>query len=425
MRIRNPASSVTALALLISTLPVVAENWPQWRGPDRDGSSSETGLPVTWSPTGNVDWKLAVPARSGSTPIVWDDHVFLSVGYDPEIDPKLELWAVHTDSGDVLWKRLLGGGNELQRKHHMSSPSPVTDGNHAWVLTGTGVLKAFDFDGQEIWSRNLQEDYGPFGLQWGYASSPLLYGDSLYVQVLHGMHTDEPSYVLRIDKATGETRWRVERPTDAVRESPDAYTTPALLDHGERTEIVISGGDVLTGHDLETGRELWRVGGLNPGESSSQRLVASPVVVEDLIFAFGKRGPVLAFRVEGDTKVPKLAWSKDRGTDVPTPTTDGNYLYIVNDRGVAWCLEAKSGAVRWGPERVAGGTYSASPVVADGRIYAVNEAGVTTVLRAGPKFEILAENDLGGYTLSSPAVADGRLFLRTDESLYAIGRGAP
>lgn len=422
MRIRNLISSVTALALLISTVPVVAENWPQWRGPDRDGSSSETGLPVTWSPTGNVDWKLAVPARSGSTPIVWDDHLFLSVGYDPETDPKLELWAVHTDSGDVLWKRLLGGGNELQRKHHMSSPSPVTDGNHVWVLTGTGVLRAFDFDGQEIWSRNLQEDYGPFGLNWGYASSPLLHGDSLYVQVLHGWATDEPSYVLRIDKATGKTRWRVERPTDAVKESPDAYTTPALLDQGGRTELVISGGDVVTGHDLTTGRELWRVGDLNPEDSPSQRLVASPLVIGDMIFAFGKRGPVLAFRVDGDTKAPKLAWSMDRGTDVPTPTTDGNYLYLVNDRGIAWCLEVDTGAVQWGPERVADGTYSASPILVDGRIYAINESGVTTVLRAGPKFEVLAENDLDAYTLSSPAVADETLFLRTDEFLYALSR---
>ncbi len=151
------------------------------------------------------------------------------------------------------------------RKHNMSSPSPVTDGKSVWVMTGTGVLKGFDFEGRELWARDIQKDYGAFGLNWGYASSPLLHEDSLYVQVLHGMNTDDPSYVLRIDKKTGKTLWRVERPTDAARESPDAYTTPALLRVGKTTEIVVSGGDYVTGHDPATGKELWRAGRLEPG----------------------------------------------------------------------------------------------------------------------------------------------------------------
>lgn len=417
------------LALVAAVLAVAvttpADNWPQWRGPNLDGSTSATGLPLTWSPTENVAWKLEMPARSGSTPVVWGDRLFLSVSYDPESDDRLELWTVDAATGKVVWKRSLGGGNELRYKQHMSTPSPVTDGQHVWVLTGTGILKAFDLEGAEIWSRDLQKDYGPFGQKWGYASSPLLHEDSLYVQVLHGWDTDAPSYVLRIDASNGKTVWRVERPTDAKRESPDAYTTPALLDRGERFEIVVSGGDVLTGHDPKTGLELWRVGDLNPADSTSQRLVASPLVIGDRIFAFGKRGPILAFRATEESKAPEPIWSMDRGTDVPTPTTDGEHLYVVNDGGIAWCLNAKTGEIEWGPERVAGGTYSASPVLADGRIYAINEAGVTTVLRAGPEFEILAENDLDSFTLSSPAIADGRLFLRTEEFLYALDPEAP
>ena len=148
----------------------------------------------------------------------------------------------------------------------MSSPSPVTDGRHVWVMTGTGILKAFDFGGKELWARDIQKDYGRFGFNWGYASSPLLHEDALFVQVLHGMKTDDPSYLLRIDKATGKTLWRVERPTKAIRESPDSYTTPALLRYGSTTEIVLTGGDVVTGHDPATGKELWRADGLNPDQ---------------------------------------------------------------------------------------------------------------------------------------------------------------
>lgn len=393
-----------------------AENWPQWRGPRLDGTSTESDLPLTWSPTENITWKQPLPARSGATPIVWNDHVFLNVSHDPEQDDGLELWAVDRNTGQVRWKRPLGGGNALKMKHHMSSPSPVTDGTHVWVMTGTGVLAAFTFDGTRLWSRNLQEDYGDFGHKWGYAASPLLLGDALYVPVLHGFYTDAPSYLLKVDARSGETVWRQERPTDAVYESPDAYTTvmPARLDG--KTRILVAGGDVFTAHSPRTGEELWRAGGLNPDDSRTQRLVASPLVVDGRFFAFGKRGPVLAFRPGGE-----LAWSWAKGTDVPTPVSDGEHLYIVNDRGIVHCLEVASGRVVYGPERLKPGTYSASPVLADGRIYAVNEQGVTTVFRTGAEFHILATNELEGYTLASPAISDGQIFVRTAKYLYAIG----
>ena len=170
-------------------------------------------------------------------------------------------------------------------KQQMSSPSPVTDGRSVWVMTGTGILKAFDFPGKELWGRNIQQEYGRFGLQWGYASSPLLHEDALYVQVLHGMHTDDPSYVLRIDKATGKTIWRVDRPTTGRFESPDAYTTPALLRYGTATEIVITGGMSSPDTIWPPVQELWRADGLNPANDGSYRIVASPVISGDLIFA--------------------------------------------------------------------------------------------------------------------------------------------
>jgi outer membrane protein assembly factor BamB len=397
-----------------------AENWPQWRGPQLTGASGETNLPLKWSRTENIAWRVPLPALSGSTPIVWGDRIFLNVAEKGQ----LALWAIDRGRGDVLWKRPIGGGDKMMRKQNMSTPSPVTDGTHVWVMSGTGVLKAFDFAGKERWTREIQKDYGRFGIQWGYGSSPLLYNDALYVQVLHGMTTDDPSYVLRIDKATGRTVWRVERPTKARRESPDAYSTPALLRYGSNAEVVISGGDVITGHDVNTGRELWRVEGLNPSDDPAARVVASPVVAAEQVIASGRAGPIVAVRAgaRGNATSSHVAWTINSGTDVPSPVTDGTYLYVINDRGIVSCLEVKTGKPVYTRKRLRSHTYSGSPVLADGRLYITDEGGVTSVIKAGPEFEVLAENDLDEYTLSSPAVSDGQIFIRTDAALYAIGQ---
>jgi outer membrane protein assembly factor BamB len=414
-------STALILSLLCSATAVLsAEHWPQWRGPSLNGISNEKNLPVRWSPTENVTWKLAMPAWSGSSPIVWGDHVFLNVADGRE----MHLWAIDRQRGVALWKRRLGGGDTRMMKQNMSSPSPVTDGRNVWVMTGTGILKAFDFTGKEIWTRDIQQEYGRFGLQWGYGSSPLLHDDALYVQVLHGMHTDAPSYVLRIDKATGKTVWRVERPTRARFESPDAYTTPALVRSGTGNEIVITGADVVTGHDPATGKELWRAGGLNPSDDGSYRIVASSVVYGDVVFASSRERPMLALKAGGRGDVTKshLIWSYPNGPDVPTPVTDGTYVYVVNDRGIVWCLDARTGKEVYGRTRIKSGTYSGSPVLADGKIYVTNEDGVTVVFKAGPKFELLAENDLDDYSLSSPAISDGQIFIRTSKFLHAIGQ---
>ena len=415
---------VWLLALLagagIAAVPVSAENWPNWRGPTRDGVSSETGLPVEWDIERNIAWKLEMPAWSGSTPVIWEERIFLNVAVD---DDNLELWALDRADGAVLWQRHLSDGNRRQRKQNMSSPSPVTDGERVWVMTGTGILTAFDVDGDPLWRRDIQASYGRFGLNWGYASSPLLHEDALYVQVLHGMRTDDPSYLLRIDAASGETVWRVERPTQARRESPDSYSTPALLRYGGVTEVVVTGGDAVTGHDPETGAELWRADGLNPQREGNYRIVASPVVHDGVIYAPTRIRPMLALRPggRGDVLRTHVLWRTDDGPDVPTPVSDGEYVYVVNDRGIVFVMDAKTGAPIYGPRRLRRGTYSASPVLADGKIYVTNEDGVTSVFRAGPEFELMAENDFDDYCLSSPAVSDGQIFIRTTGHLYAIG----
>ena len=462
MRTRVARGTVLFIAILLIGAVVMAENWPHWRGPNRNGVVEESNLPVNWSPNENIAWKIEMPAWSGATPIIWGDYLFLNMaeggervvsrrrprgqgrrrgatGQRPPQQPPtpaaeekpedpnaklLSLWCLNKTTGELLWKRSMGGGNHQERKQNMSSPSPVTDGTHVWVMTGTGILKSFDFQGNENWTRNIPADYGDFGLNWGYASSPLLHENTLYVQVLHGMKTDDPSYVLGIDKQTGETLWRVERPTDAVMESPDSYTTPALLQYDGKTEIVITGGDYVTGHDPKTGEELWRAGGLNPEKRRNYRIVASPVVEGDLIIVPTRQNPLQAFRAggRGDISESHLLWSSPDGPDVPSPVTDGRYLFVLGDRGVMHSFELKTGKPVWGPERVRPGTYSASPVMADGKIYVTSEDGVTTVVAAGPEFKILAENELEGYTLASPAVSDGHIYIRTEKYLYAIAK---
>jgi outer membrane protein assembly factor BamB len=409
-----------ALSIGMFFVPAYAESWPQWRGPSLNGTSNEKDLPVRWSTTENVAWKLAMPSKSGSTPIIWGNNVFLNVAEGDS----LYLWCVDKTKGTPIWKKLIAGGNYEINKQNMSSPSPVTDGTNVYVMTGVGVLKGFDFAGKELWARDIQKDYGKFGLNWGYGSSPLLYADSLFVQVLHGMKTTDPSYLLRIDKKTGKTVWRVERPTNATRESPDSYRTPALVKIGDRVEIVVADGDGVTGHDMATGKELWRSRGLNPGNNQANRVIASVVVSGDMIYVPSRVRPLIAFRAggSGDISQSQRVWSVNSGPDVPTPATDGKYLYIVNDQGIVWCLDAKTGQEFYGSQRLKNGTYSSSPVVADGKVYLSNEDGVTVVMRAGPKFEVLAENDLAGYTLSSPAISDGHIFLRTTQFLYSIGK---
>jgi outer membrane protein assembly factor BamB len=439
------SAAVLACLLVMATLGAEpSENWPQWRGPDHNGSSpTAAGLPVTWSATQNVAWKVRLPSWSAATPIIWDDTVFITsaqegfnepVKFEPGVrrrgarsdgtgQSKLYLHAVNRTDGAVIWSRETGDGNRIMRKQNMASPSPVTDGEHVWVMTGVGILTAFDFDGNQVWQRNFTADYGRFGLNWGYASSPKLHEGQLYVQVIHGMTTDDPSYLVSVDAATGETIWRVERPSDAIHESPDSYSTPILVPVEGKLQVVVSGADYVTGHDIETGKELWRLGGFNPLNARDYRTIASSIAIGDKVFTTSREGkPFVGFTAggSGDLTGKSELWSNNLGTDVPTPTTDGEIIYVVNDRGIAVALDPMSGELIWERSRLEPGTYSSSPLLADGRIYATNEDGTTVVMKAGREFEILAVNKLDEYTLASPVAVGDQIFIRTMEHLYCI-----
>ena len=417
----------TGLVAMATAATLSAENWPQWRGPAKNGVSAEKGLPLKWSTTENITWKVEMPGRSGSTPIIWGETIFLNIG-TADSSGDLELWALDRADGRIRWKKHIAGGNHIERKQNMSSPSPVTDGQTVWVMTGVGILKAFDFGGKELWMRDIQKDYGRFGLNWGYASSPLLHGGDLFVQVLHGMKTDDPSYLLRIEGKSGKTLWRTERPTRAIEESPDSYTTPVALQVSNApnsVEIVVTGGDVVTAHDPASGKELWRMDGLNPTNNPSNRIIASPVAVGEVVIAPTRERPMLAIKGggRGDVTRTHRLWSFDNGPDVPTPVSDGTLLYTITDRGVAYALDVAAGKVVYGPQRLRPDSYSASPVLADDRIYVTSEnEGLTSVYRAGPRFELLAENPLEDYCLSSPAISEGQIFIRTTGHLWAIGQ---
>lgn len=408
------------IMVLLCVDTVNTSNWPNWRGPMRNGVSEDTNLPTDWNTEKNIAWKLEMPTWSGSTPVVWNDLIFLNVAVD---NNTLELWCLNRNTGQLVWKQHLSDGNSRQRKQNMSSPSPVTDGVKVWVITGTGILKAFDFQGNNLWTRDIQKSYGAFGLSWGYASSPLLHSGAIYLQVLHGMRTNAPSYLLSIDAETGKTIWRVQRFTEAIRESPDSYSTPTLLQYDGTEEIIVTGGDAVTGHALTTGEELWRADGLNPTRQRNYRIVASPIVYDGLIYAPTRVRPLLALRPGGRGNVlnTNVIWSTNNGPDVPTPITDGQYFYIINDQGIVYVHNAKTGELVYGRKRINPGTYSASPVLADGKIYITNEAGLTTVLKTGPTFEELSRNPLNDYCLSSPAISDGQIFIRTAKYLWAIG----
>ena len=424
-----------------------ADNWPHWRGPHLNGTSATArNLPVRWSETENVLWRAELPSWAAATPVIWESTVFVTSaekGFTPSkgspgmIDrainsiktafntsDRLLLLALDRKDGSVRWRAVVGEGNKILNKQNMASPTPVTDGRHVWVLTGTGTLSCLDFSGKLLWQRNLQEDYGTFGLMFGYASSPVLDGGRLYVQVLHGMETNDPSYLLGIDAATGKTLWHLERPTDAVHESPDSYSTPMLATVEGKTQLIVAGGGYLTGHDRESGRELWRAGGLNPRKARNYRTIASSLVVRDIVFTPSRRKPFIAFRVggRGDVSQSNRLWSTDFGPDVPTPTSDGKRLFVLGDKGITICFNVEDGTEIWGRNRLEPGIYSASPLLADGKLYSISEDGATTVIEAGDEFKILSVNKLNDYTLASPAAVGEQIFIRTSSYLYCLGK---
>ena len=429
------------LALTLSlTSGIIAENWAQWRGPTFNGSTTESGLPSTWSKSENVVWKATLPGESASTPIVWEDKLFLSS--TDKASENLLAMCFSRDKGTLLWSHEINQGLRQDSRSDYSSPSPATDGNVVVFFYGNGDLIAFDLAGKEQWRRNIQKDEGDFTFQWTFSSSPLLYEGKLYLQVLqrdtpvHGKgFTDRSndSYLLAIDPSTGKTLWKHIRPSQAEKESLESFATPIPFKFRGQEQLLIVGGDDLTGHDPSTGKELWRWGTWNPTRIGHWRHVPSPIASEDIILVCApKRDPIYAIKAGGAGLLNDraIAWvsndTRELSSDVPTPAYYQGDFFILSDvRKALSRTEPKTGKVKWSLELPGRYKYEASPLAADGKIYLMNFAGDVLVIDA-ENGKILSNIAMGSgsdnMTRSAIIAAHGQLFIRTSSELYCISQ---
>lgn len=434
-RVLGPAIlGVCALGVLLMPA-ATAENWPQWRGPRNDGISSARGLPTGWSKTRHVAWRTPLPGRAGATPCVWEGRIFLTSNEGDD----LVLMAVNAKDGGILWKRTVGTGNQDARsgEGNSASPSPSTDGRHVWVFFSTGILACYTCDGEEVWKFDVGERFGKLDIQFGMTSTPVLDGDALYMQLIHGaMKLDDDTRtgkVIKLDKATGRTIWAIDRSTNADFECKHSYASPFIYRDGAREFLVVHGADCITGHALADGRELWRFGGLNgPTDTNPRahdktfRFVASPgVVAGSIIVPTCKEGPTVALRVSdelaGDcTAKPNVVrWINKRSPDVSTPLVADGLVYLLHKDGKLQCVELETGAEVY-TERTHTGQHRTSPLLVDGRIYFGSNDGWVSIVRAGREFELLDSIDFGEAITASLLVADGVLYVRSYDALYAI-----
>jgi outer membrane protein assembly factor BamB len=417
-------------SILLSVLiaPATADTWPSWRGPTRNGISRSANPPVSWSRTENVLWRLPLPGPAGATPVVWDDRIFLtSVGRHHK---DLLLLCADT-SGKLLWTRTVDDGNQDVRgdEGNFASPSPMTDGRHVWTFMANGLLACYDFDGNQVWKKDLQRAYGAFDIQFGLSSTPVLDGDRLYLQLIHGPWNKEPhqGLVVALDKQTGEEVWKHERVTDAVDECKHSYASPTIYEDDNVRFLITHGADYAIAHDLDTGQEIWRCGDLHPrsGYNNTLRFVASPASVPGLIVVpTAKRGKVVGIRPGGKGNITGsadyIAWVLPQNTpDVPSPLIHDGLVYLCRENGNLMVLDAATGELIY-ENRTTRDRHRASPVYADGKIYLTARNGVVTVVKAGREFEILARNELGEPVTASPVFVADRLYLRSFEALYAI-----
>lgn len=432
--------SLVFATVTVFSVAASAANWPQWRGPEFNGSSPEKNLPVKWSKTENIAWTLDLPGPGAATPVIWDNYVFVST---TERNSR-SVWAIcaHKKTGAVMWKHKVADAFAKDERSNFASPSPATDGKRVIFFYGNGDLVAFDFAGKKLWSRNIQKDEGDFAFLWTFSTSPLLYEGKLYMQVLQ---RDVPvqgrgkkasgieSYLLAIDPATGKTLWRHVRPADAEAESLEAFSSPIPFEHNGRKEILVAGGDCITGHDPANGKELWRWGTWNPQKIGHWRLVPSPAAGAGIVLACApKGGPVYAIAAGANGKLSDgdFAWKSDpqRGisSDVPTPLYyDGDFFIWSEVKKSVSRIDPKTGQVKWTAETPGRSKYEASPSGADGKIYGMNFKGDVVVVDA-VKGEVINTIPMGeegdDMTRSSIAIADGQLFIRTNNKLFCVGK---
>ncbi len=407
------------LPLVLSNL--VADDWPSWRGPAHNGSRAGENYPTKWTPD-SVAWKVALPGKGASCPVVWKERIFLT-SPDSGTDTA---FAFDLD-GKQIWKTELG--DERPPKHKKlgtsSNASPVTDGSGVFVYFKSGNFAALDMDGTVRWKRNLAEEFGPQKLYWDQGSSPVIIGDLVILPRLHA----GDSWVAGFDKATGEVRWKQERNFKVPAENDNGYTTPIPIRHGDRDALLVWCSDHATTYAADDGSLLWSCGGFNPNGNKLWPPIATPVVSGDFaVIPVGrddrKQAQVHAVRLGGSGDVTKThrAWERDDfGVFVSSPIAYEGRVYILRHKGGVVCLDPATGEPFWTAEFPrAAAPYYASPVIAGGILYAAREDGVVFSARVGERFELLGQNDMAEQILASPVPFGGRLLIRTAEHLYCV-----
>lgn len=407
--------SLIVCCFTLATPNLFAENWVRFRGPGGQGISGEQDLPLRWSATENIAWKTPIPGTGWSSPIVYQDALFLTTATEDGVSCRV--MRVDVKTGSIVWNREVHrqqpGDKRAQNSY--ATPTPVTDGERVFAVFSDGAIVALDYDGNLLWKNTDVRFHSLHGL----GASPILAGD-LLIMPFDGSSSEDQrvgwkipwanAVVLALDTKTGSVRWRGSR-----GESRVGHVTPIVVNNG--TQLISSGGDRVQGFDLVTGKRIWSI------YSQGEGVTPSPVVGEGLIFtSSGFEAPTIrAIRPggEGDVTDSHIAWEQTRGVPVlASPLYVEPYLYTITRDNILHCLEAESGEIVW-LKRLPG-AYSASPVLADGRIYILSEEGITLVLKPGDQYEEIARNDLAEKCMASMAVSGGKFFIRGAEHLYCI-----
>ena len=431
--------------LLSSSIVAIGGNFPGPRGAEFNGTAAEPqpDLPTTFSPTENVAWKTDLPGPSSATPCVWGDHVFVTAAV--EETKKLHAIAIERTTGKILWSKPLVDGYSLDDKSNMASPSPTTDGKTVLFFFGSGDLFALDFDGEKKWHVDLldgSENY--FAFLWTFSSSPTIDNGKVLLQVLQRDvpfkkfdlqrgepgATDIPSYIAALDLETGKELYRVTRPSEAIAESREAFSSPIPVTVDGNRNILIAGGDDLTLHEESDGKEVWRWGTWNPSRIGHWRLVPSPVAGDGIALVCApKKDPVYAV----DLATGKLAWkseNEDVSSDVCTPLFYKGHFYVLNgERKQKYisCIEPKTGKVLWTGDLETRAKIESSPIACDGKIYFIDHNGTVSVVSASPdKYELLFRAEFGSKKIknlrSGVVPAYNHLFVRTHDALFCLGK---
>jgi len=402
-------------------------DWPTWRGPATNGSITTGSYPTRWSPD-EAAWKFALPGKGTSTPICWRDRIYVTTPAEGQ-DAVLAL----DRNGKQVWLTRLGPESAPRHRTLASScnASPVTDGSGLFARFRSGLLVALDLDGRLRWQLKLNERFGPEQLFWDAGSSPALSDDCV---VVSRMHRGE-SWVAGFDKRTGEQRWLQQRNYQTPTENDNGYTTPVLFQHQGRSAILLWGADNLTAHSATNGALLWSCGGFNPAGTGFWPAIATPVIHDGIaVVPVGRddrpgQARIHGIRVggAGDVTATNRVWQRDDlGVFCCTPVLFKGRVFLLRHRGGVVCLDPATGKTIWENELPrASSSFYASPIIANGILYAAREDGVVFAARVEDKFELLSENTMGEQIVASPVPAGNSLLIRGEKHLYCIASRKP